>query len=373
MDFIDELKALGSRIPKQLELIQTEEATKNALIMPFIKALGYNVFDPREVVPEYIADVGVKKGEKVDYAIMMDGKPVILFECKWHGANLDQEHASQLHRYFHTTEARIGVLTNGVVYRFFSDLDSPNKMDTKPFLELNMLNLDDPVVESVKKFSKTVFVLEDIVSAASEMKYRREIKRLFAEQYSTPSDEFVKFFAAQVYSGKITQKVCQQFADFTKKALREFVSDRINERFKSAMSEEALERPEKLTIGSDPEKTVETDLDERDGKIVTTEDEIEGFYIVKAILREIVDGKRISLRDTQSYAGILLDDNNRKPICRLRFNGPVKYISIVDSSRKKEQFKIEDLNDIYSHAERLKKAVLSYENPQVPVETVADG
>ncbi len=79
MDFIDRIRDLSTRIPKQLEHIQTEEATKNALIMPFISALGYNVFDPTEVVPEFTADVGIKKGEKVDYAIHLDGKPIMLF------------------------------------------------------------------------------------------------------------------------------------------------------------------------------------------------------------------------------------------------------------------------------------------------------
>jgi predicted type IV restriction endonuclease len=99
------------------------------MVMPFISALGYNVFDLTEVTPELHADVGLKKGEKVDYAILKDGKPIILFECKWHGADLNREHASQLYRYFSVTEARFSVLTNGIAYRFFTDLEAPNKMD----------------------------------------------------------------------------------------------------------------------------------------------------------------------------------------------------------------------------------------------------
>ena len=134
MDFADQITALASRIHKQLDHIQTEEATKNALILPFINALGYNVFDPTEVVPEFTADVGIKKGEKVDYAIKLDGKVIMLFECKQVGAALSRAHASQLFRYFTVTEARVGVLTNGVTYLFFSDLEEPNKMDERPFL-----------------------------------------------------------------------------------------------------------------------------------------------------------------------------------------------------------------------------------------------
>lgn len=115
MDFIDHLRLLSTRIAANKDNIQTEEATKNAMIMPLIQILGYNVFDPLEVTPELVADVGTKKGEKVDYAILKDGKPIILFECKKSGADLHINHASQLFRYFHVTEARFGVLTNGLV------------------------------------------------------------------------------------------------------------------------------------------------------------------------------------------------------------------------------------------------------------------
>jgi predicted type IV restriction endonuclease len=138
MDLIDQLRGLSSRIATTKSLIQTEEATKNAMVMPFIQILGYNVFDPLEVTPELIADVGTKKGEKVDYAILKDGKPIILFECKKAGSDLHINHAGQLFRYFHVTAARFGVLTNGLVYRFFTDLEQPNKMDEKAFFEFSI-------------------------------------------------------------------------------------------------------------------------------------------------------------------------------------------------------------------------------------------
>lgn len=363
MDFIDQLKAIAARIPSQTEFVKTEEATKTAFIMPFISALGYNVFDPSEVIPELIADVGVKKGEKVDYAIVKDGKPVILFECKWHGANLDAEHASQLHRYFHVTPARIGVLTNGIVYRFYSDLEEQNKMDSKPFLELNMLDLKDLIVDDVKRFSKGSFVIEEIVTAAHEMKYTRELKKLLAEQFTKPSDEFVKFFASQVYNGKFTQKIYLQFGDFTKRAFNQFIAERINERLKSAMTAEQETSP---GVDALPASVVTTltqlaeGKDDKD-KVVTTQEELDAFYIVKALLRQIVDPKRVVLRDTQSYAGILLDDNNRKPICRLRFSNSSKSISILNASRVEEKFPIRDLNEIFIYGDKLKEAVMSYE------------
>ena len=131
---------------------------QNALIMPFISALGYNVFDPTEVVPEFTADVGTKKGEKVDYVIMREGKPdPILIEAKAATCNLDDAHCSQLYRYFSVTDARFGVLTNGIHYRFFSDLEAPNKLDVRPFLEVDMRSLTDNVVDELEEVRQGVF------------------------------------------------------------------------------------------------------------------------------------------------------------------------------------------------------------------------
>lgn len=132
MDFKDQIIQLAARVEKMKDQIKTEEATKNALVMPFIQILGYDVFDPFEVNPEFIADLGIKKGEKVDYAIMKDGEPIIV-ECKHHLEKLDP-HNSQLFRYFHVCKAKFGLLTNGLVYRFYTDLNDANKMDEKAIL-----------------------------------------------------------------------------------------------------------------------------------------------------------------------------------------------------------------------------------------------
>ncbi|RKZ70536.1 MAG: restriction endonuclease, partial [Candidatus Parabeggiatoa sp. nov. 1] len=291
MDLIDELKALSSKVSKQLDIIQTEEATKNAFVMPFINALGYNVFDPSEVTPELTADVGTKKGEKVDYAILKEGKPIMLFECKWCGIDLDKEHKSQLYRYFSVTDARIGVLTNGVIYRFYTDLEEPNKMDARPFLEFNLLNIKESIVEELKMFSKSVFSLDETLTAATELKHTTEIKRIFAEQLTKPSENFVKFFASQVYSGKLTQAVKQEFTEFTKKALNHFINDRINERLKSALTtvdEEntssvspPIQPPYENQTATKEVKSKEEAKKDRESRVVTTEAEIEGHLIVR--------------------------------------------------------------------------------------------
>jgi len=366
MDFLDELKALAQRIPSQLPYLETEEATKNALVMPFINILGYDVFNPTEVVPEFTADVGTKRGEKVDYAIMKDGKPTLLFECKTAKANLAQEHASQLFRYFTVTEARIGVLTNGVVYQFYSDLDALNKMDTKPFMEIDLLNSSDASMNELKMLTKSSFNLDDTLEAAAELKYTGEMKRIFATQLHEPTGDFVRLLASKVYTGRISQSVVDQFSQLTKKAFNDFIKERINDTLKTALARDVtgpsdIASPDIKDVDELIEEEASIELDIESG-IVTTMEEQEGYMIVKAILREEVDVSRIAIRDTKSYCGILLDDNNRKPICRLRFNSSRKYLGLFNDDRAEERFQLASLDAIYQYADELKAAVVRYED-----------
>lgn len=360
MDLIDQLQSLASRAPKQIPLLATEEATKNALVMPFINALGYNVFDPTEVTPELTADVGVKKGERVDYAILKDGEVVMLFECKSASTNLDKITPTQLYRYFSVTKARVGILTNGIIYRFFSDLEEPNKMDTKPYLEFNLLDIQEPVVAELKKLTKGQFNQETILEAASELKYTKEVKRILAAQLSEPTDDFVRIFVADVYGGRMTQAVREQFRPVVQRAFRLFIHEQISDRLKSALAqgdEEAAVRDRPAPTPRD-----ETNEEEKGSDIVTTETEMEGFYIVKSILREVVDPGRVVARDVKRYFGILLDDNNRKPLCRLYFNTSQRYVGLFDQGKQhEEKVPIERVDDIFHYADRLRATILQYE------------
>lgn len=349
MDLIDRIKEISARIPKQIAHIQTEEASKNAFVMPFISALGYDVFNPLEVVPEFTADIGVKKGEKVDYAIKKDEKIIILVECKWSGAALDVTHMSQLHRYFHVTEARFAILTNGISYQFYSDIDEPNKMDTKPFFEFNMLDFDDHQVNELKKFTKSAFSLDDILNTASTLKYTRAIKKILEGELHAPSEPFVRFFASQSYDGRVTQPVIEQFTVIVKNAINQFINERLNERLKSALvANNSDVQPQQQSAGSGDVPEVET-----------TQEEMDAFNIVKAILREVVDVRRIHVRDAKSYCAILLDDNNRKPICRLNFNYKQKYLTVFEN-KNEIRVDIEGVDDIFKHADRMKAVIKEY-------------
>lgn len=356
MDFIDRLKELSSRAKKIMGQMETEEATKNGLIMPFINALGYNVFDPTEVIPEFTADVGVKKGEKVDYAILLNGEPIILFECKSSETNLDKEHASQLYRYFSVTEARFGVLTNGIHYRVYSDLESPNKMDNRPFIEFSIFDINNDIADQLKKFAKESFNLDEILSTASDLKYTKGIKRSLMEEWTNPSDDFVRIFAGRVFEGRLTQNAKEQFTEIVRRAFHGFVNDRINERLKLAIAKE-----DAATAKPSDDNAQEKAGSDTEGRIITTDEELEGYYIVKSIVREVVDAQRVFIRDTQSYCGVLLDDNNRKPICRLFFNAGQKYLGTVDS-KNVTRHEIENVNDIYKFADQLRATTLSYDS-----------
>lgn len=359
MDIFNNLNGLSAKIQQQAAIIQTEEATKSAFVMPFIsQILGYDVFDPTEVIPEFICDVGTKKGEKIDYAISKGGEIQILIECKKIGEPLNVKHASQLFRYFHVTNARISILTNGQLYKFFTDLDAPNKMDEKPFLELDLLDIDEHVVPELIKLTKSAFDVDSIVSAAGELKFISQIKKMISSQFSEPDEDFVKLFASRVYDGILTQKVREQFSILTKKAATQWLNDQVNERLKSAISGGAMVSNQ--TNNEDLSKSAGDKNEVDNGSIVTTEMEIEGFHIVKSIIRKVIEPQRITFRDTQSYLGILIDDNNRKPICRLHFNRSQLYIGIFDGDKKETRHPITSLNDIYNFTDLLRDTAQQY-------------
>lgn len=364
MDLIDRIKEISSRAEKQKEFIQTEEATKNALIMPFVSALGYDVFNPTEVVPEFTADIGTKKGEKVDYAIKKDDDIIILIECKWSGAKLHNDHMSQLYRYFSVTEARFGILTNGIEYEFYSDIDETNKMDANPFFRFNIFNFESHQIEELKKFTKPAFSLEEILTTASTLKYAGAIKKILQDELASPSEAFVRFFASQVYQGRVTQQVIDQFTVIVREARKQFVNERITERLKSALSVNETAQPQSKENAAEVEGGEELSQDSVKNGVVTTQEETDGFNIVKAILCNTISVDRIAMRDTKSYCGILLDDNNRKPICRLHFNYSQKYIGLIVDG-KEERVALEGVNGLYEHSDALRATIETYEADRV--------
>lgn len=361
MDFKDSIKQLADKITQLKDGILTEEATKNAFIMPFINSLGYDVFNPLEVIPEMDCDLVKKKGEKIDYAIIKDGAPIILIECKHWQQNLSL-HDTQLKKYFVASKAKFGLLTNGIKYLFYTDLEDQNIMDEKPFLEVDITDIKDYQIEELKKFHKSYFDIDNILNSASELKYSSELKKIFAEEVVEPSPEIVKYFTKQVYDGVITAKVQEQFSALVKRAISSYINEQISNRLKTALNNEE-QRDAIPSANQMPEEQSTSVVEDSDnGKIVTTQEELDGFMIVKAMVRKIVDIERVVYRDAQSYFAILLDDNNRKPVCRLYFNSKSKkYISTFDKDKKEEKHEITDLNDIFNFEKELCEVIKVYD------------
>jgi hypothetical protein len=335
----------------------TEEAVKTAVVLPFLRALGYDVFDPSEVVPEFTADAVGKKGEKVDYAIKIDNEIRILIECKPISVALERKHLDQLYRYFSVTEAKFAILTNGRTFNFYTDLEAPNKLDARPFLVFDISDVQSGVLSELRKFEKASFDVSNILATAERLKYTSGIKQVISKLIEEPGEDFVKMVPHDVYEGRMTATVREMLTGVVRTAFREVIMDTVKNRLSSALAEtqEVIEKID-APVAEDPE-------------VVTTEEEIEGYMIVKAIVRDAISAKRIVMRDAKSYCAILVDNNNRKPLARLHFNRSVKYIGLFDGENE-ERLIVDTLDQIYEYSDRLRATARKYamETPKLVAE-----
>ena len=343
MDFKDTLKTFINRLEMLKDTVQTEEATKMSLIVPFFQLLGYDVFNPMEFCPEYTADVGIKKGEKVDYAILVKNEPVILIEAKSANRKLDK-HSSQLFRYFVTTSARFAILTNGIVYKFYTDLEETNKMDREPFLEINLLNLKESQIAQLAKFKKECLNVVDILDSASFLKYNNLFRNYIELQFQNPTDEIVKLFLQPVYKGAKTQAVIEKFRPILKKALHDYLNEIINEKLQSAINSTNV-------AGSLEPETL------------SSEDEWSAFSLIKNLLKDTLDINKITYKCTESYTAILYDNNTRKWICRLILKSSQKTLILPDENKKEVRCSISSIDDISSYTNQLIEVCNRYLHP----------
>lgn len=361
MEVSDKISILAQRVAKLKDGVETEEATKNAFIMPFLQALGYDVFDPGVVIPEFTADVGTKKGEKVDYAIRTNGSISIIIECKSSREILSSNHTNQLFRYFTVTEARFGLLTNGINYWFYTDLDESNKMDSKPFFEFDILNYRASQIEELQKFSAEAFDVATILETASDLKYGSAIMKEFSNEIEMPSEELKRLLVARIYEGKLTSNVMQKFSPLIARAIKDTIREIVNQRLSSAIDDTI--KVQSPPVGSSEvrqEKTSETIELPGAEEIVTTQEEIDAFLIIRAIGRSVTNVNNIIMRDSKSYCAILFQDNNRKPICRLHLNRSIKYIGLFDANKAETRSKIETIDDIYNFENTIRETINRY-------------
>lgn len=368
MDFKDQIVQLSERISKQKDSIATEEATKTAFIMPMIAALGYDVFNPFEVIPELDCDLIKKKGEKIDYAIMKDESPILLIECKHCKQDLNL-HDTQLQKYFVASKARFGVLTNGIEYRFYTDLEKINIMDEKPFLVVSMLDLSDADIEQLKKFHKSYYNEEDVLSTANELKYTTEIKSILNNEFASPTAEFVRFFARQTYtSGQITSKVIDMFTPLVKKSISSVINDIISDRLNTAIKNgdnttDVLPEHNSTSINISTENTEEKLPDgivymDKESGVVTTQEELDAYNIIRSILRKSIDAARVTYKDYKSYFVVNLDNSQWFWICRISIGARKKQIGIpTDQYKSCEWIQIDNVDDIFKYADKLEESL----------------
>jgi hypothetical protein len=348
MSTIEEsLRAISERVKSHSSTMVTEEAVKTAVVLPFLRSLGFDVFDPSEVIPEFTADAVGKKGEKVDYAIKIENEIRILIECKPISVTLEKKHLDQLYRYFSVTNAKFAILTNGRTFNFYTDLDAPNKLDTRPFFVFDVTDFNAGIVSELRKFEKASFDVTAILATAERLKYTSGVKQVISKLIEEPTEEFVRMVAHSVYDGRMTAQVRDLMTGVVRTAFREVIMDTVKNRLSSALAdtEEVIEKIDEAVL-DEPE-------------VVTTEEEREGYMIVKAIVRDTISPKRVVMRDQKSYCGILVDNNNRKPLARLWFNRSVKYIGLFDGETE-ERLIIDSLDQMYDHTDRLRTAAKRY-------------
>lgn len=354
MTFNVDISDLAKRSSNASKKALTEEATKTSVILPFIKALGFDPFNLDEVVPEFIADVGMKKGEKVDFSLKIDGTNTILIEVKPISMALGNAQYNQLYRYFAVTDAKLAILTNGKEVWFFSDIDEPNKMDKKPFFMFDFQSHDQEQVAELARFQKSVFSIEKILEAASALKYTSKAAAYIKRQLIEPDDEFVKVIGRQIHDGSLTKSITEQLKPAIQSALDLIIRDRIQDKLNIAFKPDSppAEQQSAQSIGASSDGSSE---------IETTEEEMQAFMIVRAIVARELPIDRVTIRDSKTYCSVFVDDNNRKPLCRFYFNAKSKnVIGVFDKDKTEAKHEIDGLGRIYDHAEALTTTARSY-------------
>lgn len=252
-------------------------------------------------------------------------------------------HASQLFRYFSVTDARVAILTNGVIFKFFSDIDSPNKMDSKPFFTLDMDGVKKSDFRTLSNFVKGTFNIDTIVAEAGNLKMQSLVANELEKEFAEPPEEFVRLIANRIHEGRVTASIKESFKSLIVASINSLIRDKVTERLTSALQ---VSNPNDADSG-DAIATLESD------GVLTTQDEIDGFNIIRAIGSRAVDPSRIVLRDAKSYCAVLLDDNNRKTIARLHFNSPTARYLGTFTDKDETRHSVQGPIDLYKFEKQI--------------------
>ena len=339
MSLLEKLHEFAKEAAYKKDKVKNENETTTSLVLPFFKFLGYEYTNPEEVSQQHPAPFAGNNNLKVDVAIIVKEKPAIVAEVKHHDEVLDKKkHISQLGKYFSGAGASFGILTNGIVYKFYTDVDAKNLIDPEPFFEFDVLDVEthESIVLLLELFAKKTCNLDKARAEAEKLKSISKVKKLFSElQTLKPTDEMSKlllYIMGEVFKQRKTQKAIPKFVPIVKRGFQEYIEDCITEETESSKAKS--NKNIKMAI-----------------------EEIEGFAIVKLVLNEMVDVERLFCRHPQnrSYMAIHIDDHKLKRVCRFWFNGKQKYITIPDEQNKPLRYDVASVYEIYQYADELRK------------------
>jgi predicted type IV restriction endonuclease len=304
MAFHDDLAAHGDQIKDKLPHVHGEESTKQALVIPLLRLLGYDVYDPREIYPEYTSDFAIKRSgqlEKVDYAILSGGSPVMFVECKAHDQPLE-DHTGQLAKYFNATPSvRVAILTNGLRVKVFTDLQQPNVMDPTPWIEIDMLQLRAIELETLRKLRKSDFSVDDMIAHAERTVYFRKMADFVTAMLREPSEGFVRFVASEVFpSVRLMPKVVERLSPILKDAIQAAVLDSVAKSFATPPAMPETDPPPPVVAAA----TAGEGATEREKNIVTTPEETRCFEMIAGWIHEVIPDATVVPRDSQMYFAV---------------------------------------------------------------------
>lgn len=354
MPLLDDLRQLAEQVKKRMVNVRGEEATKQALVLPFLQVLSYDVYDPTVVQPEYVSDFAKKRAtgqaEKVDYALHAGGQPIIFIEVKPADAPL-VNHDPQLARYFNATPAvKLAIITDGLKYRFFTDLKQPNVMDSDPFFEFNVLKFSERDVENLSCYAYGRYNAEAVQGHAQELFFVEKVANIIGDLLRNPSENFVRFLLdeVQIVQGRVTAKVVERFVPIVKKSIHTTLVDMMTKSISQEVLDDPLSPappPVALKLNgaangvasaataakavSDPTPSpgpVSQAEPEEGPKIETTAEELAIFQLVREACDASPIKATIAYKDTVTYFSVTLGKVTRW-FLRFFCNGPRKFVT----------------------------------------------
>jgi len=316
-----------------------EQATKKSLIEPLFTILGYDVTDPRECVPEHREDFGRNRSAKpVDYAFFKDGIPIFFVEAKQVDRRL-AGYDEQLADYFaKAPTAKLGILTNGVHWRFFTDLENDNVMDRKPFVEWQLLSDENPPWDFLTLLQKSQYNA-DLVRTFAQTRHQQNLLIEELSRLLEPAPEFIKLAVANIETRYLKESVVESWKPVLKAAIDEWTKQH---RLSSLLS-----------VGSAESVAQEEPAKKR--PVVTTQAELDGF---KTVQRLLGPNRNVEYEDTVSFFKIHLPGKPFWAVCRLKKFGEKKPSVSVPLPKEEVESMVPSLN-VVPHGQRWSRISLA--------------